>query len=592
MRQHRRPLSRSPRRLKHPLPCTIAFDTDRDGNREVYTMAPDGSGLVNLTSSPGEDFDPAWSPDGSRIAFVSNRANGQEDGQFIYVMNADGSGVRQLTYENWSDWPDWSHDGSQLTYTSNDDIYVIKADGSGQSVNLTSSPEKDNRSTWSPDGSQIAWLSDDGKGANIFVMNTDGGNIQQVTDNGQAHNVQWTVDGRLFTGWGWKDREQFCFNCLVDPDGENITDAGGKGELRRYFPFWTLEGERVECVSANFNNEPASEIYLVGEIYPDMFLNLTNNPADDANPDWPAKCGQQPIVLGYAGDDPSQPQRKAGFLQACEELGLLCVDGSVADLAARPVSAIILNTVNGEVLEDPQAIRGAIAQGIPLFVLDAEPDLEGVYSVTVDQRSWVEVGLAWMFERMGGQGEFAYFDVYPAYGHAAAIDELLSRYPGIKLVERGAGPDFDPFWVKPMTADFVKNNPGLGAVWTNANMEGAIQGVVEESGAPQDQWPLLMCEASAKGLETWKSVRGSHPGLDCIAVGSPPGIAWDAVHAAYLLLSGASLDPSALAGPYGRSLYVEFPVVTAADLQQWLDTNPSMDLRMTPEQIRETWFLD
>ena len=215
-------------------------------------MGPDGNDLANLSNNPADDFDPAIAPDGSQIAFVSKRDNGKEGGQFIYVINADGSNVRQLTFENWSDWPDWSNDGSQITYTSNDDIYVIKADGSGQSVNLTNSPEKDGRSSWSPDGTQIAWVSGYDNNSDIFVMNADGSNLKKITDNGQQSDVKWTVDGRLFAGWGWKGQEQTCNNCVFNADGSNIMDAGGKGELQRYFPFWTQAGDRVECVSANF----------------------------------------------------------------------------------------------------------------------------------------------------------------------------------------------------------------------------------------------------------------------------------------------------------------------------------------------------
>jgi Tol biopolymer transport system component len=71
------------------MPYTIAFDSDRDGNREVYRMAPDGSDTVNLTNDPGDDTGPDWSPDASQIAFVSNRINGREGGQFIYVMDPE-----------------------------------------------------------------------------------------------------------------------------------------------------------------------------------------------------------------------------------------------------------------------------------------------------------------------------------------------------------------------------------------------------------------------------------------------------------------------------------------------------------------------
>ena len=95
-------------------------------------MDSEGANLVNLTNNSSDDFDPAWSPDGKQIAFVSNRPTANGDGQFIYVMNADGSDVRQLTTETDSKFPDWSHDGKAITYTAYGDIYVIQADGSTQ----------------------------------------------------------------------------------------------------------------------------------------------------------------------------------------------------------------------------------------------------------------------------------------------------------------------------------------------------------------------------------------------------------------------------------------------------------------------------
>lgn len=283
-----------PTDIPEKISCTIVFDSDRDGNLEIYVMDPDGGNLQNLSNNPGDDRNAVWSPDGSQIAFVSNRENDQDGGQHIYVMDADGSNVRQLTGSifNVSDYPDWSHDGNSIVFSSavngNSDIFVMKANGTGEPLNLTNSDRQDFQPVWSPDDSQIAWLTGNDGNSDLFIMNADGSGVKQLTENGGVYNAVWTIDGQLFLHW--ENQEYGCFNCVMDTDGSNIIDAGGKGEIQRYVPFWTLDGDRVELTSADINNGN-DEIYLVSEIFPDVLLNLTNDPGNDRNPDWPTRCG-------------------------------------------------------------------------------------------------------------------------------------------------------------------------------------------------------------------------------------------------------------------------------------------------------------
>ena len=93
----------------------IAFSSTRNGDLDIYVMNADGSGVRQLTDNPGLDGSPAWSPGGGLIAFTSER-DGDSD---IYVMNADGSGVTRLTEHPGDDWgPDWSPDGQLIAFTS------------------------------------------------------------------------------------------------------------------------------------------------------------------------------------------------------------------------------------------------------------------------------------------------------------------------------------------------------------------------------------------------------------------------------------------------------------------------------------------
>jgi len=117
---------------------------------DICVMNADGSDQVNLTRESASGHSPAWSPDGTRIAFASNRDGNGE----IYVMNADGSGQTRLTDNPAAEaFPAWSPDGSRIAFVSGRDgnleVYVMNADGSGQ-TNLTDNPATDGSAAWSP----------------------------------------------------------------------------------------------------------------------------------------------------------------------------------------------------------------------------------------------------------------------------------------------------------------------------------------------------------------------------------------------------------------------------------------------------------
>ena len=128
-------------------------------------MKTDGSDLFQITDQigGGQATGPALSPDGRKVAFsVADPSNG--DNWDIYVINVDGTGLTNLTnhpeFDGWR--PAWSPDGSQIAFFStrddpdNDEVYVMNADGSNVR-RLTDNPADDAIATWSPDGTRIAW---------------------------------------------------------------------------------------------------------------------------------------------------------------------------------------------------------------------------------------------------------------------------------------------------------------------------------------------------------------------------------------------------------------------------------------------------
>ena len=175
----------------------IAFTSDRDGNREIYVMDADGGNPTRLTQNDGDDVDPTWSPDGQRIAFTSDRDGNRE----IYVMDADGGNPTRLT-QNDSDnrISRWSPDGQHIAFTSgrggNAEVYVMDADGSNP-INLTQNDGYDGIPGWSPDGQRIAFTSDRDGNDEIYVMDADGGNPTRLTQNdGYDFDPTWSPDGQ------------------------------------------------------------------------------------------------------------------------------------------------------------------------------------------------------------------------------------------------------------------------------------------------------------------------------------------------------------------------------------------------------------
>jgi Tol biopolymer transport system component len=136
---------------------------------EIYTVNPDGSDLTRLTTDSVEDAMPAWSPDGSKVAFVR--------GGLLSVMNADGSEERQLSSQPALD-PSWSPDGSRVAFDSdvagNVDVYTIAADGSAL-TRVTDDPAVDSEPSWSPSGRALVFASGRGVGKGSFRLWLDDG---------------------------------------------------------------------------------------------------------------------------------------------------------------------------------------------------------------------------------------------------------------------------------------------------------------------------------------------------------------------------------------------------------------------------------
>src|SRR6266566_4874148 len=171
------------------LKGTIPFSgDDGNGNSEISIMNADGTGLTQLTHNAFNNFAPAWSPNGQQIAFYSDRDGDNE----IFTMNADGTGETQLTDNVFNDFgPIWSPDGKQITFNSDRngsfEIFTMHPDGSGV-TQLTNTAGVANvvdiDPAWSPDGRELAFSSNRDGVFQIFAMNADGTGVTQLTHAG------------------------------------------------------------------------------------------------------------------------------------------------------------------------------------------------------------------------------------------------------------------------------------------------------------------------------------------------------------------------------------------------------------------------
>jgi Tol biopolymer transport system component len=195
-------------------------------NGEIWSVQPDGSEATKLDiDAPGVVGGPAWSPDGRRLAFDVNSypPEGAPKGGYydVYVASADGSDVVRLTYERDARLPAWSPDGSRIAYASQEpdggsQISAMNADGSDP-TQLTSGPAFSVRPAWSPDGSSIAFESVRDRNSDVYVMSADGTDQQQLTDDlAWDGDPVWSPDGAVIA-----------FASERDPPGIYVMNADG-----------------------------------------------------------------------------------------------------------------------------------------------------------------------------------------------------------------------------------------------------------------------------------------------------------------------------------------------------------------------------
>ena len=253
----------------------IAFASDREGDSQIYVMNADGSGQRRLTRNATTDTEPAWSPDGTKIAFTRRcwHSNDKYDtDREIYVMNADGSGQRNLTRTRLSDdeSPAWSPDGTKIAFESDrgggalpeSGIFVMNADGSGQRrLTRQDTGRSSSDPSWSPDGGWIAFDSDRDGNVEVYRMAADGSRPRRLTRSPTYdYAPAWSPDGSTIAFTSERNENEEIY--LVNPDGSDerrLTHGGGEAAA------WLPDGTKIsfETCSSCADGHGRDDFYVV-----------------------------------------------------------------------------------------------------------------------------------------------------------------------------------------------------------------------------------------------------------------------------------------------------------------------------------------
>ena len=195
---------------------TVYFVSRRTGGFEIYSMSIKGKDLQRLTKNIGSLYAPELAPDGKRIVFTNN-------GNGVWIMKSDGENPHAISFRDDID-PTWSPDGSMIAFASSRSgqrqLYVMNANGSDVRQ-VTDLNNMGGRSTWSPDGTRLAFYRGPAGDHDIYIINIDGTDLQRLTHGGDNLGPSWSPDGNWIAFTSFRDGNNEIY--IMHPDGTGVT---------------------------------------------------------------------------------------------------------------------------------------------------------------------------------------------------------------------------------------------------------------------------------------------------------------------------------------------------------------------------------
>ena len=441
------PLARA-RRTTSPLTtdewgvCGPVFGSLK-ASTEIYVMDIGGGNLTNLTHSRGHEAFPAWSPDGTQIAFAR-----RDGGQLILsVMDADGTNVKDLTQQDYSrgikdvdSTPAWSPDGKHIAFSTtrdgNCEVYVMGADGSNP-MNLTKNPGWDAYPTWSPDGTQIAFATNRDGDKEIYAMRADGTKVRNLTKAPDCDDwtPAWSPDGKQIAFASMRDGNNEIY--IMDRDGGNPRNLT-RNPADDQFPAWTPDGTEIAFLRTR---RGPPEVLLT---------SMDGRPEQRLIPDWSARRMTVPL--------PRHPQWSPD--------GKRIVFWGIANPSrTAPTRTWLYLGVNGELITPSATNRSPannmlqlVPEGDGLAVVHSEPNWCGTYAV------------------IQGDGRIV---LAPNATGPANHAEAASAWPFTDKTGRPSAPPPDTVIAKDSPADWWPAPPADNLAWVFLLADGSLLGPPE-----------------------------------------------------------------------------------------------------------------